>query len=669
MPETAQDLRTAAKGSENVVYDYGVAQTPEGFAKLALTTSGLNSGDVVLSAFQWAELDRTTHLMAHTTEKIYEHDRVNTTWADRTQSGLTMASDIYHPVSYAEVGHDDTAIYYDDDTARDHAYHHLITCDGGMTNIQRWAGKYETDFADLVGGGGYHDGTTHRALQVSLSQHNRLILVSPYTYSSSSLQWVAHPQQVRWPTIGKIQTWTGTGSGYAELMDTGGINVWSASLASQHIIYQSNGIWTLMYVGGETVFDPEPYIRDLGLLSYHLLISHNNVHYFMGTDMNIYAYYGGTVIKAIGNDIQKYLIDDLDQDYQYLCWMMMGQKAKFLWVLIVEKGKTYPTKVYRRNMITEKWHVRDFSSKFTSGGVTTICLAAATAYTIGESYQKALDSLSLYDQSDAEDATVRYGDKLVDTSRVLSKDYSGGSWKAGGFDYSKAGGGYSSDFTTNDLLKVVDGSEATNVRWGTHFYTVYDVSTEGFSVYGTQDVIAQGDHGIADSSTTIPADMSVVGNKTLEFYSTCSFDAPGQTYNQGLEQVRTQEKVILGDSTGYIYVYDETYTDDDGALIEARHLTPITDFGEPGRYKMWPGFSVVAKGSALTARWRIDNFDTSETGWTDFTQTLNTTEFNQYNFWIQSSSKCLQIAIEDFSGGAFTVRELEIMTPVMEDNR
>ena len=86
------------------------------------------------------------------------------------------------------IAHDDTAIYLDDDSGKSNAYYHAVVCDGGLSNIQRWAGRYETDFADLVGAGGYHDGTTHRALQVGAYQ-SRLILISPQSYSSSSNLW------------------------------------------------------------------------------------------------------------------------------------------------------------------------------------------------------------------------------------------------------------------------------------------------------------------------------------------------------------------------------------------------------------------------------------------------------------------------------------------------
>ena len=63
VPAIALTPQEAAEGSENFTYEYGILKTPQGFAKLDLTT-GLNSGDIVLSVFQWTEIDGETHLMA-----------------------------------------------------------------------------------------------------------------------------------------------------------------------------------------------------------------------------------------------------------------------------------------------------------------------------------------------------------------------------------------------------------------------------------------------------------------------------------------------------------------------------------------------------------------------------------------------------------------------------
>lgn len=664
--KTALDLRNAAKGSQNIIYEYGVIRTPFGYAKLDLTT-GLNSGDIVLSAFQWNEIDRTSHLMAVTTDKIYDHDRVNSEWDDKTQSGVTMDSNIDNPVSYAEVGHDDTAIYLDDDSGKSNAYHHILICDGGLSNIQRWAGRYETDFADLVGGGGYHDGTTHRAQQVSLSSRNRIILLSPKEYNSSSKTWVENNQRIRWPTIGKIETWTGTGSGSADLYDTGGINVWSMSLGLDHIIYQTKGIWSINWVGGSPVFDPRPLFPDLGLLAPHALVSYNNVHYFIGNDYNVHAYYGGSAREIIGEPVHKFLNDDLYEEYATRCWMSMGPKGHFLYIFIVTSSTGYLTKAYIRNMKTGAWTDRDFSTN--SAGLTAITLAGSTSYVTGDTYNEALNTISLYDDT-VGDATERYGDKLMDASRTLAADYTVGTWGAGGFDYSNNGGNFHNDFTENDMLVLFDPS-ATNTPAGHHFHTVYDVSSNGFSVYGTQDTSNSGEHGIADNSTNVPADLSVAGADTIGFYSLCSEDSPGHTYNQAIETIQQGDRIILGDATGLIYQIDETYTNDDGNLMDCRHLTPVIDGGAPGTMKRWGHISLSADGTvdgAMMLSYRTGNFETSDSGWTDYTVDL-TTENKTTDFFPNTSSKKVQYMLGDFSGKKFNVTDFVIGQPQFQSNR
>lgn len=757
------DPRNAAKGSQNIFYQEGLLQTPYGFTKLDLTT-GLNSGDIVLAVFPFTELDKYSHLIAVTTEKIYEHDRINEEWDNKTPTGVTYNSDINHPISYAEVGHDDTDIYIDDDTGKANSYHHLIVCDGSLSNIQRWAGRYEQDFGDLLGGGGYHDGTAHRALQVSMSQASRILLLSPREYNSSSKTWVENNQRVRWPTVGKIQTFTGTGSGFADLIETGGFNVWSDSLGSQHIIYQTKGIWTLNYVGGTTVFNPVPVIPDLGLLSYHLLVSYNNVHYFMGTDYNIHAYFGGTVRQTIGNPIHKFLREDLDTDYDYRCWMAMGPEGKRLWIFIVPSGSTYITKAYYRNMTSGAWGIRDFSSKFTSGGITAVSLVSAQSYITGDTYAEALNAVSPYAGLGGGDLVIRYGDFLIDSSVTLSAEITAmGSWCDGGLDCTKGvlAGNFSTDFTENDILRIADGSAGSNVEPGTHYYTCYDVSTNGFSVRPRHDedclklafnsggtyqirisdtidgttsaasacvagVVVEGGAwadgdasgellltnqtgvfqaaetlnvgsninvgananaadstlvglvGVADASV-VAAEVDVTGINTKAghsgadavFFSVCSDSNPGQTYRQVLDEVLTQPQLILGDSNGLVYQMDETYTDDDGALMDCRHPTPVFDWGLPDIEKKWPAITVTADGTvggAMFVRYRTSNFDTSDTGWADYTFDLTSQRISE-TFWPNVTSKVIQFELQDFSGKSFRVPEFKIHEPLIESNR
>ena len=296
---------------------------------------------------------------------------------------------------------------------------------------------------------------------------------------------------------------------FADLRDTGGTNVWASQLGSQLIIYQTQGIWALNHVGGSTVFSPYPFIPDLGLLAPHLLVTKNNVHYFLGTDYNVYSYYGGTTKKVIGDKIHGYLQEELEVDYEARCWMGIGAKGKRLWLFIVPSGEAFITKAYSMDFRTGAWMKRDYANKWSDAGITAVSLVGAQQYTTGETYNVELNKLSLYDSADdtattAGDTTLRYGDELMDGTEnvldwsVLAPDFSDGeydfSWTAGEIDFSTGGlkmcFSYQGDPTalmqciTNHsdgttysgaMIRIDDGSDSDDMNNGGHFFTLSDV--------------------------------------------------------------------------------------------------------------------------------------------------------------------------------------------------
>ena len=653
------DPRGAAIGSENLLYTDGVIKTPYGFSSFDIT-AGLNSGDTILFLGKYRELDGTEHVIATTTEKIYRHDAVNNEWDDITQSGFTMSSLIGTPVSMASIAHNDTNIYINDNASSSNAYHHAIVCDGGLSNIQRWAGKYESDFANLVGGGGYHDGTTHRALHVGEFQ-SRLILLSAKEYSSSSGVWNDNNQRVRWPQVGKLQSWTGTGSGFADLIDTGGTNVWAARLGGLYIVYQNNSIWDLRYVGGTDVFSPFPIMEDIGLLSHHLIVSKRNVHYFVSDDYNVYEYYGGTVKRAIGDKIKDQLHFDMDQQYNNRGWMVVGAQNKRLWIFIVPTGSQYVTKAYGYNIQNQSWTVRDYTDVFNSThGITAVSLVGSGSYITGETYSEALEKISSRDISDAGDVTQRYGDVLCDTSRSQQVDSTEASWCAGGLEFfcACADVTYTQDFTKGDILIALDGSDSVNTRFGTHYYTIENVYSN--CVYLDSRDSSQ---AVADSAITTPASVC------FEVWQ-----SDGATYAQVFETVLTTERIVLGDDSGYVYQYSDSIVTQDGQPITVRHLTKVFDWEEPGQQKRWKGLWVVAKektsgNGQLVVKYRTDSFDTSETGWVTFTARNLTSTHKKYRFNMNIKSREIQYMFTNASGSDFEIREYNLMEPSELINR
>lgn len=659
LPVNMLDARAAADGSYNVVYEKGRLRTAPGFNNWT-TSSPLNSGDPVLH-FWSCMINNSDYLFCKTRQKIYRRDFINTEWDDITQSGLTMNSDVDHPVSWVVISHDDSAIYYNDNSLQAVAYEHVIVSDGGLTNIQRWAGEGETDFADLSGATGYSGGSAHRALQVGTTQ-NRLILIAPREYDAASKLWVENRTRVRWPQVGKLESYTGTGAGASDLRDTGGINVWSAPLGGEYYVYQDNSIWHLRYVGGTSIFDPKPVVHDLGLLSYHLLAPHGNIHYLVGSDYNVYAFYGGTIKKAIGNEIRDFLYRDIETDYIRRCWLTLDVNAERLGVLIVPENGTYITKAYWHDLVQGSWCVEDYSDKFTAGGVTAAAVIGGTTSTTGETYAHALTQLSTYDVSDAADATLKYGDVLREFSRTLTSEVSNASWCAGGTYLSCATGAFKTDFTIGDIVLVQDGSGYTNCRYGSHYYGILDMSN-------TYMTLAERDSScaVSDDPATTPANVPFT-----------VWTDQGDSYAEKLQIYETQESLVIGDNSGYLYLFDESSSGiADTASMNAIHITPVFDAGAPDVMKRWPGLVVTARKPTTTNSgqvkvfYRTADFDsTTAASWTriDATWSLDATSVDR-TFFVNRTAKRIQFALMNAPGTTFEVREIEILEPHIEENR
>jgi hypothetical protein len=693
LPDTLITQEEAGRRTQNLLYENGMMTTPEGFIAVDVTT-GLDveygskaSNTNILGLAPFRELDGYNHLLAVTGRKIFEHDRVNNNWNGLTQSGLTMSSQYPNPVSFTESANgygsvDPDAIFLNDDSNQAQSFFHSIISNGGLDNIQRWAGRFETDYADLLGGDGYHDGTTHRAIHVS-DFRSRLILLNPQTFVTSSNSWLPNNQTVRWPRPNRPQTWSGGGSGAVTLIDTGGSNLWAAPLGGTHIIYQTTGIWDMNYVGGTTVFDPRPMIPDLGLLAPHLLYAKNNVHYFIGTDFNVYAYFGGTVKERLGDKIHPLLQQQLSSEFAVRSWMSFDENNKRLWIYIVLEGESFSTMAYGLDIRTGAWQVRDFKDKYNgTTGISALAIVGSQTFVTGDSYNKELDTLSLYQsdisQQTISDTTIRYGDVLEGdlTTNTIDQtfDYSTIFATAGGltFDITPTGAGtdITTDFANRPILKIADGSDGVNMPFGTHFYTVSGVS-QGPGVADFRFTIAPRDttgNAFADNSNNIP------DSSTLTVFT--FFDASGATYREEIEEVLKQARLMIGDNSGFVYEFDATNTDYGGSDIISRHPTSVDDFDQPDLFKRWVGLSITARAcpndptnGSVKLRYRINNFDTSDTGWLgDFTIDV-TSQWKEYKKYHNVSSKRIQYEFDNISGSNFQISEYKILEPQLQDDR
>lgn len=388
--------------SKNVLFADGVIKTPYGFAKLASSGLPLNGGNKIIGIAPYQEKNGTGHIVVVTTDKIYQKDNANSEWDNIVINDLTdniLRANIENPVSFVAVAHTDGIGL---DGGANEAFYHLLVCDGGMSPIQRWAGKFEEKFYSLAGADGYHDTDTplvtdHYAQQVNVF-YNHVILVNPKTWDAIAELFKDNPQTILWGKAGLLEgsdafKITDTGAGYNELVDTGDSNVWTKQLGNQLIVYQKHSIWSMSHVGGTDVFRFRTEIPDLGLIAPHLLVSHGNRHYFIGHDLNIYEYSGGSYKQRIGDQVRDVLKGEIDFTYTRRCWMAMDVNGSRLWIFYVPKGQEYITKAYGVDIKTGAWMIREFSHVWTDSGITSVSIIGAQSYMIGGTYQQHTDDI------------------------------------------------------------------------------------------------------------------------------------------------------------------------------------------------------------------------------------------------------------------------------------
>jgi hypothetical protein len=129
--------------------------------------------------------------------------------------------------------------------------------------------------------------------------------------------------------------------------------------------------------------------------------------------------------------------------------------------------------------------------------------------------------------------------------------------------------------------------------------------------------------------------------------------------------------MVLGDDGGFVYQFSDTDTQYDGNNIASRHLTPVIDLQAPDKFKRWDKLSYEARertsgNGGVKIRYRTGNFDTSDTGWTDLTQTL-TSVWAEYDRYLNISSKKIQFLLDNASGADFEWRSYELVGRLLDD--
>jgi len=161
--------------------------------------------------------------------------------------------------------------------------------------IQKWDGG-SGNFSNL---GGW-DTALVKARQIIPFQSR---LIAGWTVENA----IICARRVRWSVAGDIEDVTGTGSGFAELVETPDLIVCLKLLKNKLFVIKEKSIWELVYIGGTDVFRPAIRIEKVGGSAPLGIVSRGEELIIYGND-NVYLYDGLNLVP-IGEQVYPYLYE------------------------------------------------------------------------------------------------------------------------------------------------------------------------------------------------------------------------------------------------------------------------------------------------------------------------------------------------------------------------
>lgn len=171
----------------------------------------------------------------------------------------------------------------------------LLIVTNGKDAIQKWNG---TTWANL-------GGSPPSAARYMIPFYSRLILL--YTTESAT----DYPHRIRWSIVGDPETWTGTGSGAIDVLETQDRITGVARLGDRVFVFKEDSIWELYYVGGTDVFKVRMISTDVGCRAGKTVVAVGTSLLFVGSN-NVYSFDGAT-FSEIGSPIYPYMFETLDR--------------------------------------------------------------------------------------------------------------------------------------------------------------------------------------------------------------------------------------------------------------------------------------------------------------------------------------------------------------------
>jgi hypothetical protein len=164
------------------------------------------------------------------------------------------------------------------------------------------------------------------------------------------------PRQIRWTNVGTYSDFTNGFAGTMLLADTPGIIQTGKKLAEFLIIYKTDAICVVQYIGGSSVFTQDTRVMGYGLVAPRAVVNLGSRHWYLSED-NIYEFDGGREPRAVGNAIKKILFSQGRPDMLY---KSVACRYGSIVYFIVPMNSENPDTAFAYDLQAQNWSILDW---------------------------------------------------------------------------------------------------------------------------------------------------------------------------------------------------------------------------------------------------------------------------------------------------------------------
>ena len=161
---------------------------------------------------------------------------------------------------------------------------------------------------------------------------------------------VQHPYMVKWSHTadpGTVPTsWDHTDptkdAGEVELAETNGEIVEALPMRNINVVYKTDSVWAMRFVGGNDIFAFEDLFREFGALSRRCIKDYLGRHVVFGFG-DIIIHDGQQAESIVNNRTRRWLFNQIDGDSYKTSFVTYIQDKKEMWFCFPEVGESRPT--------------------------------------------------------------------------------------------------------------------------------------------------------------------------------------------------------------------------------------------------------------------------------------------------------------------------------------